>query len=115
MKYSNCFIEALKAKIKNPRNVKIHLYPTELNGGELHFYWTDGVNFYHFVKENKNAIFLFKGKIKVYEKNLFYDFMGHKMFVKNLTREDAMKLVKKYHLPLTRDDIESIYFNEEND
>ena len=34
MKYSNCLIEAIKAKIRN-RNVEIHVFPFALNNNQL--------------------------------------------------------------------------------
>ena len=40
--YSNCLIEALKAKIKNPSNVVITYVPRS-EKGTPHFLWSDGV------------------------------------------------------------------------
>ena len=45
-KYSNCLFEALKAKIKDPKHIRIIRFPKVLTG-HLHFGWTDGEYFYH--------------------------------------------------------------------
>lgn len=36
--YSNCLFEAIKAKIKDPKNVQIRLIPPSINNWNLHFY-----------------------------------------------------------------------------
>lgn len=47
--YSNCFIEAVKAKIKNPIKVKIKCIPANLNETFCpHFMWHDGEYTYDF-------------------------------------------------------------------
>lgn len=108
---SNCLIEALKAKIKNP-SVKIHVYPTEINNGKIHFYWSDGDKYWHFIKQNERQFILFEGKLKEIPANPFFSLMLHKMYEKKLSEDDCIRLIKKYRLPLTRDDVESAYFNE---
>ena len=112
---SNCLIEAIKAKIKNPR-IKIRMYPPFLNNGSCHFYWVDSDTVYHFVKNNNRTFILFSGYIKDCRKSVFYSFMGHRLYSASLSNKDlAIKLSKKYHLPFTEGDIEQIWFNEEND
>ena len=44
--YSNCLIEALKAKLKDPKNVQIFLAP-KLITKKTHFMWTDGKTYCH--------------------------------------------------------------------
>lgn len=112
---SNCLFEAIRAKLKDPRNVKIHLYPPQINGGKFHFYWVSGGQFYHFVKENKKSVLLFKGHVNEYREKMFYSFIGHRMYASGLNKEQAYQLAKKYRLPFTRDDVNDIWFNEEND
>ena len=48
--YSNCLFEAIKAKIKDPKNVQIHLIPPSINNWNLHFYWINKSNqtIYHY-------------------------------------------------------------------
>ena len=62
---SNCLIEAVKAKIKDPKNVHIIKMPRAWNKGNMHFYWIKGENIFHYTnpKFNKTKI-LFKGEIK---------------------------------------------------
>ena len=64
--YSNCLIEAVKAKIKNPFKVKITIvYKSEANCP--HFLWSDGEYDYDFgVEEHLKGlqIFWFKGYIR---------------------------------------------------
>ncbi len=64
--YSNCLIEALKAKIKDPKNVAIHKIPANLNncGGLPHFWWSVGETGFDYKKENGKCKILFKGKIR---------------------------------------------------
>lgn len=62
--YSNCFLEALKAKIKNPKKIKITLVPKS-EAKCLHFLWSDGENDYDFGAERKIKFYLwFKGYIR---------------------------------------------------
>lgn len=112
---SNCLLEAVKAKLKDWDNVEIRLYPPRINCNHFHFYWIKGDNFYHFVKKDMKSLFLFEGNVKEYNSKLFYSSLGHKMYMAGLNRKECLKLAKKYHLPFTEDDIEQIFFNEEND
>lgn len=48
--YSNCFIEAVKAKMTDWRNVRIIVFLPSY-AGSLHFAWTDGKNDYWFYPE----------------------------------------------------------------
>lgn len=61
---SNCLIEAVKAKIKNPQNVKIHYIPAKLNNGNLHFYWYDFAD---------QSIFQFTHKANVKSSNILFN------------------------------------------
>lgn len=72
---SNCMIEALKAKIRNP-NVKIYFCkPRITENGHFqmfHFMWTDGKADYDFSDLEENGLppyrnFLFKGVIRKFE------------------------------------------------
>ena len=70
-KYSNCLLEAIKAKLKNPKNVKILYIPRGFNVGDTwgHFIWTDATidtdNQYYFefcsARNGSNHIW-FKGR-----------------------------------------------------
>lgn len=81
--YSNCLFEALKAKIKDPKNIKIHFIPLSLNKESVHFYWYDIKDqsvkqFTHKANECINYIF-FKGEIGSYNINLFEGRLFSKM------------------------------------
>lgn len=76
MIYSNCLLEALKAKIKDPRNVHIFCLPKEVNGGKLHFMWKKGDKIYHAHKEirdnnENNKRFLFNTSLKEVSESIF--------------------------------------------
>lgn len=71
---SNCLFEALKAKIKDPKNVQIHVFPASVNGHGLvpHFWWSVGDTGYDFKKEsNTKQNLLFKGRIRSYKKSIY--------------------------------------------
>lgn len=64
--YSNCLIEALKAKIKNPSNVVITYVPRS-EKGTPHFLWSDGVADFDFGVDERLEwwqILFFKGCIR---------------------------------------------------
>lgn len=66
--YSNCFIEAIKAKIKNPHKVRIMYVPAHLNDIFCpHFMWTDGEHMYDFGalrRIKRREVFWFEGTIR---------------------------------------------------
>ena len=69
MFYSNCLIEALKAKIKDPKNAKItYISPFKNKKFQPHFLWSDGKDDYDFGVSDKNLkwynLILFKGEIR---------------------------------------------------
>lgn len=45
--YSNCLFEALKAKIKDPKYVRIIRLPKEVNAGICHIMWIKGDTVFH--------------------------------------------------------------------
>lgn len=97
MKYSNCLIEAIKAKIKDPKHIKIHRISLKLNHNRIHFYWTDSEKFYHYVNPNlhtKNLLW-FKGVYKVYDSKLFNGIMLCRMEQLNWSVEKKAKVAKK--------------------
>ena len=98
MKYSNCFIEALKAWIKDPKNVKIIFLPKKWNNGTNHFLWEKYGKVYHFeaLNENNRKLF-FKGEYKKQDLDTFEAFILHRLGY----RPDIDKRIvaKKLHLP----------------
>ena len=52
MKYSNCLIEALKAKLKDWRHIRLIVIGKGLQTRSHHFAWTDGEYYYHSYSQN---------------------------------------------------------------
>lgn len=48
MFYSNCLLESMKAKIKDPKKVKLTFIPPTKKHPLPHWMWTDGKNDYDF-------------------------------------------------------------------
>lgn len=73
--YSNCLIEALKAKIKNPKKIKItYVPPRKSTCFQSHFMWSDGKKDYDFGAERRIGVFeqfCFCGEIR--ERNLGFN------------------------------------------
>lgn len=67
--YSNCLIEALKAKIKN-KSIKIYYCKPSLKKHQMaHFMWTDGIQDYDFSDKESDHLswyncLWFKGAIR---------------------------------------------------
>ena len=75
--YSNCLIEALKAKVKDPKNVKIHMIPSKVNncGGLPHFWWAVGDTAYDFKRVEGKCGIWFNGKLRSCEKAIYEEFL----------------------------------------
>lgn len=73
--YSNCFIESVKAKIKNWNNKIFFCKPRITENGNFqmcHFMWTDGKADYDFSNNETNGLswykcFWFKGAIRKFD------------------------------------------------
>lgn len=70
---SNCMLEAIKAKLKNPSSVKLYFCKPRIaeNGNFqwLHFMWSDGEHDYDFSDDGSVDLpwykcFIFKGRIR---------------------------------------------------
>ena len=69
VKISNCLFEAIKAKLKSPKTVKIHCVHgiTTQKKKRLHFMWTDGKFDFEFVPMHRWYFpLLFLGKVKIH-------------------------------------------------
>jgi hypothetical protein len=66
--YSNCLIQAIKAKIKNPKKVKItYISPFKNEIFCPHFMWSDGIDDYDFTSNTISKWYQeywFKGYIR---------------------------------------------------
>lgn len=102
---SNCLFEAIKAKIKNPQNIRIHVMPISINNGQLHFYWVNIAEnrMYHYVLPGCNVFCnpLFNGKLKSMNNIFFEEKMYKKMAKLNWTRECQIKMAKKLGFSIT--------------
>ena len=99
--YSNCLFEALKAKIKDPKNVRIFFIPRKINHNEFHFMWTDGKKVYHSYNKNKAICLgkiLFKPAIKSMDINIFQGWFLETSYCRQGATNTA-KYAKKLQLP----------------
>lgn len=71
MFYSNCFVQAIKHKLRHPFKVNLtYISPKYSESWCPHWMWSDGVNDYDFGVEKRlkwHQVFLFKGEIRARE------------------------------------------------
>ena len=107
--YSNCLLEAIKAKFRN-KNIKILYIPSKINNNHIHFFWFDGVNYFHFTNTNiRRTNLWFNGEIRSFEKRVFCGFILMKLYNSKTPIEKAVRICKKLLLNLTADDIKDYY------
>lgn len=95
MKYSNCLIEAIKAKIRNPK-VKIIFLNKKENNGNRHFLWKVDGKVFHYERLNDcGKSFLFNGTIKTQSEDTFEAFILKRLAFKKM---DVLKYAKKFNL-----------------
>lgn len=100
MTYSNCLLEAIFAKLRDPKHIRIIRFP-RLITRRLHFGWTDGVFFYHaydfrFHKKNivrRNLELFYRIKIKKVPWLTFEAYLCDKL--KGVPEKGQKKLLKK--------------------
>ena len=90
---SNCLFEAVKAKIKNPKNIQIFKLPKGISK-TTHFVWKDGNFYYHAynVNHSKNKFF-FECKIKKIPDYVFESFILN--YIEFSDVESKIKIAKK--------------------
>lgn len=95
--YSNCLIEAIKAKIKDPKNVQIIRLPKEVNDKKSHYMWIkDDYVFHAYNKDSdKNRLF-FDYSIKKVSLDTFQRWLLGKLAATG----NLEKYAQKYKLPL---------------
>lgn len=99
MLYSNCLFEALKAKIKDPKNIKILYLPGKIFGTHFHIMWKEGNEIKHAYNSNYNNFCtgLFY-KVK-YNTNSFEAFESYVLScLKREKYETRLKYAKKFNL-----------------
>ena len=100
---SNCLIEALRAKIKDPKNVRIYHFPLALNNNYLHFYWVNKREnkVYHYADPKAGNCcldrfkLLFTGKLKIRQRDLFERSLYKKMSSLGWTLDKQITVAKK--------------------
>lgn len=121
MKYSNCLIEAIKAKIKDPKNVHIYLMPPSLNYGRKHFYWVDDKKpdiIQSFINPNateKQSYFFKNGKFHKRDRNTFENFTIQRLYRQTKSLKKMLKLAKKFRFRMTETEIKTLFENLEID
>lgn len=110
--YSNCLFEAVRAKIRDPKNVTIIRMPGGMTGDDCHFAWinkcTGAVShFTHASKNSKNFLLralrkiVYYGKVKTVRKEVFDRFSSYNLKKYYKSKLDSkLKLVgadKYYH------------------
>ena len=114
--YSNCLIEAIKAKIKDPKNVHIFLLPKHYGGGATHFMWYNTKNgkYYHSADTNPSKLGTLKSwrkikytlwhehRIKEIDEEYFNAFILERLKVQGFTVKKVKKAAKKMHLRILR-------------
>lgn len=92
---SNCLFEEVKAKLRNPQNVKIHYFLRDLREGNSilpHFWWSEKGKSFHF-KKTSNSKQPFWSKVK-------YRIMTLKLFImiepEKLLKQRYIKTLRKY-------------------
>lgn len=98
--YSNCLFEAIKAKIKDPKNVQIIFISPKINGGEFHTFWADKDSVYHAYDKGTSKGFkkyFFKPSFKKVSIQTFEGWILD-ILIRRLGYEGVMKYAKKLHL-----------------
>lgn len=121
MSYSNCLFEALKAKLKDPKNVYIYLLPPSLNKGRWHFYWVDYKNpdfIQSFIdpkaSTSRGQKILFKnGKFDKRKREVFENFTIQRVYNKTHSLKEMLKLAKKLRFQINEVEIKNLYENLE--
>lgn len=107
MIYSNCLIEALKAKAKDPAHIRVVRFPKVLTE-RVHFGWTDGEFLYHaydpcFKMKNKirrNLELIYKVKIKKIPFTVFEAYLCDNLKGDKMTPQKQRELLKKFGVRL---------------
>lgn len=99
--YSNCMVEAIKAKMHNPQIKLYFCKPRITENGRFqmfHFMWSDGIADYDFSDLNGEEIpwyknFIFKGRLRKFERGFAERYSSYRN-TKN-RRKDKKDMIKK--------------------
>lgn len=94
----NCLIEAIKAKIKDPKNISIIILPGTLNRGFPHFMWFDKKDnkIHHFTSVGKSNHIYFNGIYKALSFEAFESWVIYSSYAK----KNKLKIMKKLNLKI---------------
>lgn len=119
MRYSNCLVEAIKAKIKDPKNIDLCFLPAKLNKGRFHIFWIDKSKKEPVVYHYKTLTFeescwidriWYRGEYKIfYNWRIFQSFILNKCIKNKLSIEDCKKYSKRQNINIPNDWIENAY------
>lgn len=112
-KKSNCLFEALKAKIKDPRHIKIGYLPPTINDGRFHFWWINESEgkAYHFRSDKDEKIpFFFLGSTCRNDLVFFQDFVVRKCFYAGKSIQETQKYGRKAGLNIPIEEIEADFY-----
>lgn len=102
--YSNCLFEAIKAKIKDPKNVHIHFFRSESLVWP-HFWWEKGEEALSFVSvklHRKFQVFYFKGYIDITPIRLYRGYARSRKYIQPIMtkkRREAIIAQNKIDYP----------------
>lgn len=118
--YSNCLFEAIKVKLKDPKNVHIYLLPPKLNKGRYHFYWIDEKQpdlIKSFInpkaKNNKQSFFFKNGQFDKHDRKIFENFTIQRLYNQTHSLEKMIKLAKKFRFQMNEIEIKNLFENLE--
>lgn len=114
-KKSNCLFEALKAKLKDPRHIKIGYLPPAINDGRFHFWWINESEgkVYHFRQDDdrkKETPFFFSGSTCRNDFDVFQDFVVRKCFYAGKNVQETQRYGRKAGLNIPIEDIEVDFY-----
>lgn len=105
--HSNCLFEAIKAKIKDPKNVSIIAIPKVLNQGHIHFMWRNKLdNTVHHYRSNENdeqsSHKCFNGVYKTLSFEAFEMWVLYRLYRLRSSVENKVKIAKKLDLKIIK-------------
>lgn len=100
MKYSNCLIEAVKVKIKDPKNIRIIVIRPGKISKSFHIAWTDGDFFYHAYSQRQKwwNRYIYKPSFKKVPFTVFESFVCDKLKGEPIKKQKKVMKQLRVHL-----------------
>lgn len=112
--FSNCLIEAIKMKLKNWKDIKIHILPTYLINEKIgHFYWENKITnkFYGFQPTKKSVFkWFFNGHVAEYSSEQQEELVNY--YLRNMIRSLENKLNFKSDFNRILDDLSEAHWRD---